>query len=89
MALNYFPIDFSPWEPVAAKVKLKADGKFSVFHTLPNPRTHIDKKVLPSGYLHSVMDTSGHLIKVSSTDHSQTFRDVGQETELELSSWEG
>lgn len=51
MALNYFPIDFSPWEPVAAKVKLKADGKFSVFHMLPIPRTHIDKKVLPLGYL--------------------------------------
>lgn len=50
-ALNYFPIDFSPWKPVAAKVKLKADGKFSGFHTLPIPRTHIDKKVLPSGYL--------------------------------------
>lgn len=50
-ALNYFPIDFSPWEPVAAEVKLKADGKFSVFHTLPIPSTHIDKKVLPLGYL--------------------------------------
>lgn len=51
-ALNYFPIGFSPWEPFAAKVKLKADGKFSVFHMPPPiPRTHIDKKVLPSGYL--------------------------------------
>lgn len=35
MVFNYFPIDFSPWEPVAAKVKFRADGKFSMFYTLP------------------------------------------------------
>ena len=37
MILNYLPIDFSPWEWIAAKGKLKADGKFNLVHTFCSP----------------------------------------------------